>query len=204
MPRLENHISKPIILRADSIVTPLVQEYLKNGYTLYIGDNSSGSQGEYFSIYLTNDNGKTVLKIYGKRKWHDNHDAELHVITEKFTNNNQLGTLWNGRGDVLSDNIWYMHEGTKGQVLYLKNYKEYKRIQELKLKRMESRKKTPRLVTTSDKAKMVAFKLLTKKKGLKQIRLNDIDKIVREKSRCYVYINKRGRILVYDAFECID
>lgn len=80
--------------------TNLVRAYMADGYSLYLGENARGSQsGEAFAIHLTNDNGKTVVKIYGMHRLDDDCNYRIDAVVERFKNGHSA--LWNGKGEIL-------------------------------------------------------------------------------------------------------
>lgn len=181
--------------KINEMVTEMVKDYMGNGYTLYLGENAHGSQSrEDFAIHLTNDNGKTVLKIYGTVKRGENWTRELHVIAEEFENDGSR-TFWDGTGKNISDKVFYVYESRKGKELYIENKEEFDRLNQIKEQRRENRKnKTTEL--KSDKAKKIALKLLKKKKGYKSTKLCEIKRLERQGGRYAVYLENRGRVAI--------
>ena len=182
-------------------VTETVKRYLSEGYEFYLGNNAHGSQSrEEFALHLTNDNGKTVLKIYGTVKHGENWTTqELHVIAEKFKNDKtQDKIFWNGQGEKLGEKVYYIYETTKwsGKKLYIEDKEEYDRLTQIKLQRRKANEENKTVELKSEKSKKIALKLLKKKRGYKSTKLKEIIMVARRHGQYAVYLDGMGWISI--------
>lgn len=179
----------------NKMVTELVKEYLSNGYELYLGNNAHGSQSrEVFAIHLTNDNGKTVVKVYGTLKRSENRTRELHVVAEEFNNKGGDITFWNDHGENKKTlKIYYIYETNQlnDKRLYIEDKEEFDRLIQLKRQRNRN-KEDDGFEFKSEKAKKIALKLIKKKKGYKSTKLKEITKVVRRYGQYKVYLDGMG------------
>lgn len=181
--------------KINEMVTGLVGDYINNGYTLYLGENARGSQThEEFAVYLTNDNGKTVIKIYGNTRRDANFTRLLVVVVERFENDGQR-TFWNGQGDTLSEKVYYIYESGYKK-LYIEDKEEFDRLTQIKRQRRKANEENDTVELSSDKAKKIALKLLKKKRGYKSTKLCEIKKVERFCGRYSVYLENRGRVAI--------
>lgn len=183
--------------KISEMVTDLVRGYMAHGFSLYLGENARGSQSkERFATYLTKDNGKTVVKVYGETRRGEDFSYKLAVVVELFEEDRWRSAFWNGRGDTLSEKVFYIYESEKGRELYLDTEEEYKALRQLRRERDRAQNEKP-VELTSDKAKKIALNLVRKRKGFKSTALKDIQKVVRRDSCYFVVIDGKGRISIF-------
>lgn len=171
------------------VFTNLVQSYLNSGFMIWMS-GCSGSQGEKMKIDLSNDNGKTVYRIwmdeehlYGREaeeKFHSYGVDTMKIFVKKYdiTYNNQ--TLWMSEGEEVESYTYYRIDDRKD--IYVFNSDDYIELNGIKTLRrdiyysMYYSKKERKL---SDSSFRAAWNVAKKEKGYKSILLKDITEVTR-------------------------
>ena len=171
------------------VFTNLVQSYLNSGFMIWMS-GCSGSQGEKMKIDLSNDNGKTVYRIwmdeehlYGRdveEKFHSYGVDTMKIFVKKYkiTYNNQ--TLWMSEGEEVESYTYYRIDERKD--IYVFNSDDYIELNGIRILRrniyysMYYSKKERKL---SDSSFRAAWNVAKKKKGYKSVSLKDITEVTR-------------------------
>lgn len=178
-----------------TVITNTLKTYLNHGYELYFGNNTSGSQSYEVgnSIFLTDDNGKTLTKIYTARGKIDFFKKEYVVTIENHVNDG--GTLWNGKGEIIGTKSIYVHESRLKEI-YFEDEEEYNEV----VKKARERRRRDNIdctkIVLKEKSFPLVLKMLKNVKGHKTKKLSDIKSAyVRHeygKAKIYIEVKKPG------------
>ena len=184
------------------VFTNVVQSYLNSGFMIWMS-GCTGSQGEEMKIDLSNDNGKTVyrvwmdkIRLYGseiREKYHVYDIDTVQIFVKKYDTKYAHQTLWMKEGTQVECYTYYLIDERKG--VYVSNLNDFVELSGIqKIRRdvyysMHYSKKERKLPNSSFKA---AFKVARKEKGYKSIQLKDITEVTRD-NRGYYNISFSNR-----------
>lgn len=184
------------------VFTNIVQSYLNSGFMIWMS-GCTGSQGEEMKIDLSNDNGKTVYRVwmdkstlYGseiREKYHVYDIDTVQIFVKKYDIKYAGQTLWMKEGTQVECYTYYLIDERKSvYVSNLNDFVELSGIQNIRRDIYYSTyysKKERKLSNSSFKA---AFKIARKEKGYKSILLKDITEVTRD-DRGYYTISFSNR-----------
>ena len=162
--------------------TKIVNEYLQNGFVFNLAESTSGSQGEEMRVNLTNDGGNTVYIIYINRCSISDENFRkqgLNLVVEKFVDAKNASTLWRGRGEIVSEKIFYCITDFYYNPKFVDNKADFVTIMKISYERRHARY-TNRFKELPATANKVAFQILKKMKGYKSVPLKNIEYVARE------------------------
>ncbi len=169
--------------------TRIASGYISEGYLINYSAASSGSQGEEMKIDLSNDGGKTVLRVWmdkGSEKvgseWYQKADV-IKITVEKFEDAENKTTLWYGRGEKVLEKTYYHIARRDRDEIYCEEKSEYLQIAEKQEARWRASRIEREYVEVSESYKKIALKSVKKIKGYKSTLLVDIEKIFRQKNK---------------------
>lgn len=162
-------------------LTEMVQYFLDKGYIFTYVDG--GSQGEKTKVDLSNDGGKTVVRI-----WMDE-DYEyiekyrgvyvMRIFAKKYENVGTHTTLWMDKGELIFKSDFYCIDDDRK--IYTESILGLKNVLELRKNRwsgpFHSYNYSGRKV--SHNCFKAALPLINKQKGYKTVRLSDIAGIIK-------------------------
>lgn len=188
------------------VFTNLVQSYLNSGFMIWMS-GCSGSQGEKMKIDLSNDNGKTVYRIwmdeehlYGRdveEKFHSYGVDTMKIFVKKYniTHNNQ--TLWMSEGEEVESYTYYRIDERKGiYVFNSDDYIELNGIQNLRKAIYYSMYYSKKERKLSDSSFRAAWNVAKKEKGYKSILLKDITEVTRYAKGYTICFNNKPSLSV--------
>lgn len=183
----------------NAIYTNLVSEYISKGFVINFRI-VRGSQGEESKIDLTNDNGKTIYRIWILTEYFDVSDRKLMIVIEKFSNCEASDTLWFGRGEKIFERIFYFITRRRSRNIYVKSKDNFEIIREIQKSREDLEyKESCRLIELSDSCKKIALKIIRKKKGYKTVKIDDLNSVSRryDISSYYFDFNEKENFAVW-------
>lgn len=177
------------------VFTNIVQSYLNSGFMIWMS-GCTGSQGEEMKIDLSNDNGKTVyrvwmdkIRLYGSelREKYNVYDIDtVQIFVKKYDIKYAGQTLWMKEGTQVECYTYYLIDERKDvYVSNLNDFVELSGIQNLRRDvyySMYYGNKEKKLSNSSFRA---ALKVARKEKGYKSILLKDITEVTRNNQGCY-------------------
>ena len=186
------------------VYTAKVAELLADGYVFSF--TNRGNQGEETKADFTNDNGKTVIRILvcedseilNETKWHERADT-LVVEARRYDNADQLPTIWNNKGEVIWQKVYYCLGNRYDCNAFTDSKEAVVAITKLREERFENRKATIysldgiRLPLTLAKP---ALKIIRKQRGYKTVKVSDINRICRKTEGYLVYITGKYPIWI--------
>ena len=172
------------------VFTNVVQYYLNSGFMIWMS-GCTGSQGEEMKIDLSNDNGKTVYRVwmdkgslYGseiQEKYNSYRIDTVEIFVKKYEIKHKNQTLWMKEGTQVECYTYYLIDERKEvYVSNLSDYVELLGIQNIRRDVYYSTyysSKERKLPSSSFKA---ALKVAKKEKGYKSIQLKDITEVTRD------------------------
>ena len=177
------------------IFTNVVQSYLDSGFMIWMS-GCSGSQGEEMKIDLSNDNGKTVyrvwmdkVRLYGSeiREKYNVYDIDtVQIFVKKYDIKYAGQTLWMKEGTQVECYTYYLIDERKD--VYVSNLNDFVELSGIQNIRRDVRysmyysNKERKLSNSSFKA---ALKVARKEKGYKSILLKDITEVTRDNKGYY-------------------
>ena len=184
------------------IFTNVVQSYLNSGFMIWLS-GCTGSQGEEMKIDLSNDNGKTIYRVWmDKSSLYGSEISEkykvyridtVEIFVKKYDIKYTGQTLWMKEGTQVECYTYYLIDERKNvYVSNLNDFVELSGIQNIRRDvyySMYYSKKERKLPNSSFKA---AFKVARKEKGYKSIQLKDITAVTRD-NRGYYNISFSNR-----------
>ena len=182
----------------NAVYTTFVQMFLSQGYIIYSGDNTSGTQGEETKIHFSKDNGKTIFKLYIDR-FYDNEITNedwfnykgYSIIIEKFEDINGR-TLWNGEGELYLEEKFYSVTGDVYDNAFVKSINDYKEFYNFRRMRHQERS-IVKNVNLKKESFFAAIPALHKIYGYKYVRTSDIESIKHENNYFVVYFNNNKK-----------
>lgn len=170
--------------------TKVVNEYLQNGFVFNLAESTSGTQGEEMRVNLTNDGGNTVYIIYVDRCSISDENFRrqgLNLVVEKFVDAKNASTLWRGRGEIVSEKIFYCISEYYGKnPVFADNKEDFEAISKITRERHHAKySNKDKFKTLPATANKIAFRILKKMKGYKSVPLKNIEYVVREIGKGY-------------------
>ena len=182
--------------------TNVVQSYLNSGFMIWMS-GCSGSQGEIMKVDLSNDNGKTVYRVWmdDECRWGGENPEKYHVyevntvkiFVKKYEIKYPGSTLWMKEGEEVESYIYYKIDDCK--CIYVVDENDFIELMKIHDNRRHVHystyysNKERKLSNSSFKA---AFKVARKEKGYKSILLKDITEVTRD-NRGYYTISFSNR-----------
>jgi hypothetical protein len=158
------------------------------GYTISI-EHTHGSQSyEVSAVALTNNNGKTVIKVALISERVDWKKEKLKLVTLGFKDADNGRTLWNHKGDVVEEITFY--EVDREKKVYTDDEQELEKIISLRSERFKSRYQQEEIID-SEKMITAIWKMARKKDGYKSLKKKDIVRIVRDRKGFIVHLGSR-------------
>lgn len=162
-------------------LTEMVQYFLEKGYIFTY--TRSGLQGEETKIDLTNDGGKTVVRIWMNEDYEyvENYRGVhiMRIFAKKYEDVNRNSTLWMDKGELIFKSDFYCIDDDKK--IYTESILGLKNVLELRKTRWSgpfySYRYSGRKV--SHNCFKAALPLINKQKGYKTVRLSDIAGIIK-------------------------
>jgi len=175
------------------LFTSLVNKYLNNGYSFNLAESARGHQGEELKTDLTNDNGKTVIRIL---VIHCSDVVEVQV--RKYSDSKNKTTLWNNEGEMLEEHSffcvnWYYDENAT----FVMDKDFFEEIKELKRERAIRNYGKAEFI--SENAFKPALKIIQRKKGYKSVSLKEISSIEHKGCEYIVRFNSNRNNLTLEA-----
>lgn len=189
--------------------TDMVAKYLMRGYTFNLV-TESGTQGEIAKYDLTNNGGKTVIRImivedrenFGDRFYESVDTLVIRVKEYEDLRSSRHDTLWNSKGNLIEEKVfYYVTEKFSNNILLTDDYDLIKAIFNLRQNRLSSkplRNSVPSEEVTSANMIKVAYRACRKIPGFKSVKVSEIEKVVRTWNRenhvCYkVYFSNNSK-----------
>ena len=177
--------------------TTIIQDYLNLGFIFNYAESARGTQGEDMKADLTKDGGKTVYRVYVNKRHEGWEDICVYIIVEKFTNCNKNDTLWQGKGEKISEKkLWQINDKRWNNV-YVESKEDFEAIKQVQRNRSNERyeiercRKIKELPVTANK---IGLLLVRRIKGYKGTTLKQITKVEHRVGFGYdVYVCKNGR-----------
>lgn len=175
------------------IYTSVVQGYLSLGFILSYGPYSSGTQGENMKVDLSNDNGKTVYRIWLVSDRESLLSDEswvridiLSIVVKKY--DGQLNTLWFSRGELVSEEKFYsITDGHSRHTCYCRSKEDSVMFEEMRKERWHNRYvEGRRIVELPAKYYKLVYKVTKKITGYKSLPLSSITGVSRDERNYYV------------------
>ena len=118
----------------EKLYSEKVAEYIMKGYSINV-EHSHGSQtNEISTICLTNDGGKTVLRVGLIRACEDWRKEELKLVVLKYENVGRR-TLWISEGEVLEERTFIEVDDRK---IYCESEEDFDKILSLRKERSKN------------------------------------------------------------------
>ena len=163
----------------NAIYTDLVSEYISKGFVINFR-TVRGSQGEESKIDLTNDDGKTIYRIWILIEYVDGiNNKKLVIVIEKFLNFEARDILLFGRGEkILEKDFYFINKRSRN--IYVESKDDFEIIVEIQKSRTYLKyKEFYGLIELSDSCKKIALKIIRKKKGYKTVKIDDLNSVSR-------------------------
>ena len=177
--------------------TTIIQDYLNLGFIFNYAESARGTQGEDMKADLTKDGGKTVYRVYVNKRYEGWGDICVYIIVEKFTNCNKNDTLWQGKGEKISEKKLWQIDDKRWNNVYVESKEDFEAIKQVRRNRSNKRyeieryRKIKELPVTANK---IGLLLVRKIKGYKGTTLKQITKVEHRVGFGYdVYVCKNGR-----------
>ena len=107
--------------------TTIIQDYLNLGF-IFNYESAGGTQGEDMKADLTKDGGKTVYRVYVNKRYEGRGDICVYIIVEKFTNCNKNNTLWQGKGEKISEKKFWQIDDKRWNNVYVESKEDFEAI----------------------------------------------------------------------------
>lgn len=177
--------------------TTIIQDYLNLGFIFNYAESARGTQGEDMKADLTKDGGKTVYRVYVNKRYEGWENTCVYIIVEKFTNCNKNDTLWQGKGEKISEKKLWQIDDKRWNNVYVESKEDFEAIKQVQRNRRNERYEIERcreikeLPATANK---IGLLLVRKIKGYKGTTLKQITKVEHRAGFGYdVYVCKNGR-----------
>lgn len=163
----------------NKLATEILSDYILKGYVL--SSTMAGHQGEIYKVDLYKDNEVVRIRVdegYSRKESEKKSIFDkarvVCIIIEKFENENQNGTLWNGKGTEINYIEFYEVDRYKG--VYCDSYSEYNSIREKQYARLENSSKysNTKSVLKIEKCSDKLLEIVQNTKGYKSVRRNQI------------------------------
>jgi len=177
--------------------TNIVQSYLNSGFMIWMS-GCSGSQGEEMKIDLSNDNGKTVYRVWMKderlygddveKKFHSYDVNAMKIFVKKYNIECKHQTLWMREGEEVECYTYYRIDDYKD--VYVFDECDYADLiwihNERQRGRWDLRKDWESISSVPSK---VLLNIVRKQKGYKSVAAKDIQSVERRINKGYYKIN---------------
>lgn len=182
-------------------LTKMVQYFLEKGYLISYGDG--GTQGEKTKIDLTNDGGKTIVRIWMNEgcEYMENYRSVhvLSIFAKKYENvGDRCSTLWMDKGELIFKSDFYCIDDDKKiyteSILGLNNVLEIRKNRHYGPYYSYFYKSSGRKV--SKNCFKAALPLINKQKGYKTVKLSDIQSISKFDTYYRFDFHKRSSLIV--------
>ena len=181
--------------------TNIVQSYLNSGFMIWMS-GCSGSQGEEMKIDLSNDNGKTVYRVwmnddhlYGddvEKKFHSYDVNVMKIFVKKYDIEYKCHTLWMNEGEEVECYTYYKIDDHKD--VYVFDECDYADLiwihNERQRVRWELKKDWKSVHGIPSK---ILLNIVRKQKGYKSVAAKDIQSVERRINKGYYKINITNR-----------
>lgn len=159
--------------------TTIIQDYLNLGFIFNYAESARGTQGEDMKADLTKDGGKTVYRVYVNKRYEGWGNTCVYIIVEKFTNCNKNDTLWQGKGEKISEKKLWQIDDKRWNNVYVESKEDFEAIKQVQRNRRNERYEIERCREI---------------KGYKGTTLKQITKVEHRAGFGYdVYVCKNGR-----------
>ena len=168
--------------------TKIVQEYLANGYLINYSKASSGSQGEEMKIDLSNDNGKTVYRVWmcedresidEDERWYYDRVSTMNIFIKRYDDCKNESTLWMSKGELVFEKKFYaINDRAYNFKVFCEKKEDCKSIMQITRERWENHSEH-RYIDLSEKYNRLAIRCVRKIKGWKSAQLKDVKKVQR-------------------------
>lgn len=176
----------------EKLYSEKVAEYINKGYSISV-EHSKGSQtNEISTICLTNDNGKTVLRVGLIRACKDWRKEELKLVVLKYENVGYR-TLWISEGEVLEERTFIEVEDKK---TYCESEEDFKAILSKRKERSRKYYDDDEVEVTSPKIQDMIWRIVRKKDGYKGIPKKRIQKIIKVKNGYLVRVENKYSVRI--------
>jgi hypothetical protein len=181
----------------EKLYSEKVASLIMAGYVIS-SEHTSGSQtSEVSTISLTNNNGKTVIRVGLIEKFADWGKRELKLVVLKFENVG-WGTLWNHKAEVLEEKTFF--EVNREKKIYCESKIDLDKILSLRKERFENRKCNNRIydkeIIESEKAINIIWKIVRKKDGYKSVPKKRIVRVLKDQYGYMVYVDNRPNLRI--------
>lgn len=177
--------------------TTIIQEYINLGFIFNYAESARGTQGEYMKADLTKDGGKTVYRVYVNKRYEGWGDTCVYIIVEKFTNCNKNNTLWQGKGEKISEKKLWQIDDKRWNNVYVESKEDFEAIKQVQRNRRNERYEIERCRVIKElpaTANKIGLLLVRKIKGYRGTTLKQIIKVEHRAGFGYdVYVCKNGR-----------
>lgn len=183
------------------VFTNIVQSYLDSGFMIWMS-GCSGSQGEIMKVDLSNDNGKTVYRVWMKddrlygddieKKFHSYDVDVMKIFVKKYDIEYTCQTLWMKEGEEVECYTYYKIDDYKD--IYVFDECDYVDLiwihNERQRVRWELRKDW---VSISGIPSKILLSVVRKQKGYKSVTAKDIQSVERRINKGFYKINIANR-----------
>lgn len=160
--------------------TTIIQDYLNLGFIFNYAESARGTQGEDMKADLTKDGGKTVYRVYVNKHYEGWGDTCVYIIVEKFTDCDGTSTLWQGKGEKISEKkLWQICDKRWNNV-YVESKEDFEAIKQVQRNRSNERYEIERCKTSATlpaTANKIGLILVRRIKGYKGTTLKQITKV---------------------------
>lgn len=169
----------------------LVQAHLQEGYIFNLSESSRGSQtGVLLSVDLTNDFGKTVIRVCIEWLNCGLFCRGLTICIRKFSDCNGKLVLWNSDGEIVCSHSFYsiLSARHSDKDIFVDDIEVAEALEGIRRNRYLNRCDNSTENVCSDNYKLPVLRLVKKVAGFKSTRLCNIEKVVRNKGEYRVYL----------------
>lgn len=180
----------------EKLYSEKIAEYIMKGYVISIEHTHGSQTNEVSTICLTNDSGKSILRVGLIRACEDWRKEELKLVILKYENVKPRDILWLSKGEVLFSRTFI--EVDREKKVYCESEEDFDKILSLRRERsinlyeLENRA----VEVTSEKIKDLVWKIARKYEGYKSVQRNKITKITKDKNGYFVSFENRPRLRV--------
>ena len=164
--------------------TKKVNEFLMNGFHLYIGEGGRGHQGEESKVCLTDENEKFVYIVFLEKCYNGFEIPEtMELFVKKYENDG--GTYWLSKGEEIEHKIYYAVERRccrRDGEKFVTTLDDYKMIKAIQDERWLLKYSYVSDIVLPEKYNKLALKVLQNKKGHKSRQLKNVVKVVKRSS----------------------
>lgn len=181
----------------EKLYSEKVAEYIMKGYVISIEHTHGSQTNEVSTICLTNDSGKSILRVGLIRACEDWRKEELKLVILKYENVKPRDVLWISKGEVLFLRTFI--EVDREKKVYCESEEDFDKILSLRRERSKNREYEwfdREEEITSEKIKDLVWKIARKYEGYKSVQRNKITKITKDKNGYFVSFENRPRLRV--------